>query len=124
MQAKTREQMAPVQMMEVGNMSAIHDRLSRTDRRNALPPGPRMPSAVQAAGWALRPLAFMDKCRHRYGETFTLRVRRNRPWVFLTDPEHVKQVSTTNSEMLGAGAGEANPLLEPLLGPRSVMLLD
>ena len=89
-----------------------------------LPPGPRMPTAVQALGWALRPLPFMDRCYERYGETFTLRVRRGRPWVFLTNPDHVKQVFTTDSDLMRAGAGEANPLLEPLLGPRSVMLLD
>lgn len=92
--------------------------------RGTLPPGPRMPSALQAAGWALRPLAFMDRCAERYGEIFTLRVRRNRPWVFLTNPEHVKQVFTTEPQLLRAGAGEANPLLGPLLGPRSVMLQD
>jgi cytochrome P450 family 135 len=89
-----------------------------------LPPGPRMPSALQAAGWALRPLAFMDRCAERYGDIFTLRVRRSRPWVFLTDPEQVKQVFTTEPQLMRAGAGEANPLLGPLLGSRSVMLQD
>jgi len=83
-----------------------------------------MPSALQALGWALRPLAFMDRCHERYGEIFTLRVRRGRPWVFLTNPEHVKQIFTTDSELLRSGAAEANPLLEPLLGQSSVMLLD
>jgi cytochrome P450 family 135 len=92
--------------------------------RGALPPGPRMPSALQAAGWALRPLGFMDRCAERYGEIFTLRVRRSRPWVFLTDPEQVKQVFTTEPRLMRAGAGEANPLLGPLLGSRSVMLQD
>jgi len=92
--------------------------------RDALPPGPRMPSALQAAGWALRPLGFMDRCAERYGEIFTLRVRRSRPWVFLTDPEQVKQVFTTEPQLMRAGAGEANPLLGPLLGSRSVMLQD
>jgi cytochrome P450 family 135 len=94
------------------------------DRDFTLPPGPRMPSALQAAGWALRPLAFMERCQQRYGEIFTLRVRRGRPWVFLTNPEHVKQVFTTAPELLSAGAREANPLLGPLLGESSVMLLD
>jgi cytochrome P450 family 135 len=93
-------------------------------KHGTLPPGPRMPSALQAAGWALRPLAFMDRCAERYGEIFTLRVRRSRPWVFLTNPEHVKQVFTTDAHLLRAGAGEANPLLGPLLGSRSVMLQD
>jgi cytochrome P450 len=89
-----------------------------------LPPGPRMPSTLQAIGWALRPLAFMDRCAERYGEMFTLRVRRGRPWVFLTHPDHVKQVFTTDPQLLRAGAGEANPLLSPLLGSSSVMLQD
>jgi cytochrome P450 len=105
-------------------MTSLQNMLPATRDRAVLPPGPGMPSAIQAIGWALRPLAFMDRCQQRYGETFTLRVRRGKPWVFLTNPEHVKQVFTTDAELLRAGAGEANPLLEPLLGPRSVMLLD
>jgi cytochrome P450 len=92
--------------------------------KTKLPPGPRIPTTAQAAIWALRPLEFMDRCEARYGEIFTLRIRRGRPWVLLTNPAHVKQVFTRASELMGAGAGEANPLLEPLLGPRSVMLLD
>ena len=92
--------------------------------KTTLPPGPRIPTPLQAAIWALRPLQLMDRCEARYGEIFTLRIRRGRPWVLLTNPAHVKQVFTRASELMGAGAGEANPLLEPLLGPRSVMLLD
>lgn len=105
-------------------MSTLKNVLPGAGERAVLPPGPRMPSALQATGWALRPLSFMERCERRYGEIFTLRVRRGRPWVFLTNPEHVKQVFTTAPELLRAGAGEANPLLGPLLGSRSVMLLD
>jgi cytochrome P450 len=105
-------------------MNILRTTSSNAGQRKLLPPGPRMPSALQATGWALRPLSFMERCERRYGEIFTLRVRHDRPWVFLTNPEHVKQVFTTNAELLRAGAGEANPLLEPLLGSRSVMLLD
>lgn len=83
-----------------------------------------MPSALQAVGWALRPLPFMERCRERYGDLFTLNVRRGRPWVFLSNPEDVGKVLTISPELVRAGAGEANPLLGPLLGPRSVMLLD
>ncbi len=89
-----------------------------------LPPGPAMPSSVQALGWALRPLPFMAQSSRRYGDLFTLRIRRGRPWVFLSNPEHVGKVLTISPELVRAGAGEANPLLGPLLGPRSVMLLD
>ena len=90
-----------------------------------LPPGPRLPSFAQSAIWALRPLPFMDRCQRRFGETFTLRVRgAGRPWVFVTNPEHIKQVFTTPPDLVRAAAGEANPLLGPLLGSGSVMLQD
>jgi cytochrome P450 family 135 len=91
--------------------------------RAKLPKGPPLPTFAQAALWALRPLALMDRCAERYGEIFTLRVRK-RPWVLMSNPSHVKQVFTTDTNLLRAGADEANPLLGPLLGPRSVMLLD
>jgi len=93
-------------------------------RRAALPAGPRIPTAVQAAAWALRPLEFMGRCEARYGEIFTLHVRRGRPWVFFTNPEHAKQIFTVAPESVRPGAGEANPLLGPLLGSTSLMLLD
>jgi cytochrome P450 len=98
-------------------------RTRSTPSRPRLPAGPPLSTFAQAAIWALRPLALMDRCATRYGETFTLHVRK-RPWVLLTNPRHVKQVFTTDTNLLRAGAGEANPLLGPLLGPRSVMLLD
>src|SRR6478609_9044784 len=88
--------------------------------RVGLPPGPRAPYPLQAAAWALRPLDFMQRCEERYGELFTLRVRRGRPWVLVTNPDHAKQVFTKAPELMGAGAGEANPLLGPLLGSSSV----
>ena len=43
--------------------------------KTKLPPGPRMPAALQAAIWALRPLELLDRCQARYGEIFTLRIR-------------------------------------------------
>jgi len=87
-----------------------------------LPPGPRMPSALQAVGWAERPLPFMERCQRRYGDIFTMRIRHAGNWVFLCDPEDVKQVFTAAADTLGVG--EANSLLGPILGSRSVMLLE
>jgi cytochrome P450 len=90
--------------------------------RPPLPPGPHMPGVVQAVEWTRRPLSFMESCQRRYGEIFTLRVQRGATWVVLCDPEDVKRVFTAAPETLGVS--EANPLLGPLLGPRSVMLLE
>jgi cytochrome P450 family 135 len=87
-----------------------------------LPPGPRMPSALQAVGWARRPYPLMKRCQERYGDTFTLRILHSGTWVFLCDPEDVKKVFTAAAGSLGVDL--ANPLLLPVLGPRSVMLLE
>jgi cytochrome P450 len=83
-----------------------------------------MPIHEQALEWAKRPLAFMESSRRCYGDIFTFRVRPGRPWVFLSHPRDVGKVLTIAPDLVRAGAGEANPLLGPLLGPRSVMLLD
>jgi cytochrome P450 family 135 len=111
-------------------MSAVSTATGATNGRGgrstvgALPPGPSMPSALQAVGWATRPLPLLAGARRRHGDVFTMRIRRGRPWVFLSDPEDVGKVLTITPELVRAGAAEANPLLRPLLGPRSVMLLD
>ena len=90
--------------------------------RPALPPGPRLPDALQAVGWVQRPLAFLERCQRRYGDVFTLRVRHGGTWVILADPEDVKRVFTADPRLLGVA--EANPLLGPLLGRSSVMLRE
>jgi cytochrome P450 len=112
---------------EVGAISRVGGRISigrrvNTGTRAALPPGPRMPSALQAVGWTWRSLPFMERCQKRYGDIFTLRVRHGGTWVLVCNPEDVKRVFTAAPERLGVG--EANTLLGPVLGPRSVMLLE
>jgi cytochrome P450 family 135 len=88
----------------------------------SLPPGPRMPATMQAVAWARRPLPFLERCRERYGDIFTLRVRHSGTWVILSDPADIKRVFTADHMELGVGV--ANSILGPLLGPRSVMLLE
>ena len=87
-----------------------------------LPPGPRFPVPLQTLGWIARPGPFMERCRDRYGDAFTLRIANEGTWVMLSDPAAVKQVFTGDPELLHAG--EANAILRPILGPSSVLLLD
>jgi cytochrome P450 len=103
-------------------MSAEAPPLTRTPARDGLPPGPRMPSALQAIAWARRPLPFLERCQKHYGDIFTVRVRHSGTWVILGDPEDVKRVFTADHTVFGVGV--ANSILGPLLGPRSVMLLE
>jgi len=88
----------------------------------ALPPGPRMPSALLSIGWARRPFPLMKRCRERYGEIFTMSILHSGTWVFLCDPDDVKKVFTAPPASMGVAL--ANPLLLPVLGARSVMLLE
>ena len=88
----------------------------------SLPPGPPYPRWLQTLGWILRPGPFMTRCRQRYGDMFTLRVAHEGTWVFLADPDAVKQVFTGDANVLRAGA--ANVILAPVVGRRSVLLLD
>jgi cytochrome P450 len=64
----------------------------------------------------------MNDCARRYGDTFTLRITNEGTWVFVTDPDAVRQVFTGDPRLLHAG--EANVVLLPVLGSHSVLLLD
>ena len=88
----------------------------------ALPPGPSWPPVLQTAAWITRPAPFMERARRRFGDVFTVRLAQVGTFVFTTDPELLKTVFTTGPDKLRAG--EANVALEPVLGSRSVLLLD
>ena len=87
-----------------------------------LPPGPRQPRYAQALQWVMRPQQFIARQRERFGDVFTLEFIDGQPLVFLSDPEDVRTVFTGSAAVMHAG--EANKLLEPVLGSRSILLLD
>jgi len=88
----------------------------------SLPPGPSAPRALQTLRWGVRPMRFMRDCHERYGDVFTVKIAQEGTWVMLADPEHVKQVFTGDPRVFHAGEG--NQILLPLVGDRSVLLLD
>jgi cytochrome P450 family 135 len=88
----------------------------------SLPPGPRMPRALQTAIWARRAQWMLAQCRRRYGDTFRLDIAYEGTWIILSDPEDVRRVFTGDPKVLHAG--EANGILRPVLGDNSVLLLD
>lgn len=89
---------------------------------DALPPGPRLPVAVQTAAWIARPWEFMQRSAARYGDMFTLRLAGEPPWVIASHPDTVKEIFTGPPELLHAGEGKQ--ILVPALGANSVLLLD
>src|SRR5680860_732309 len=89
--------------------------------RRSVPPGPPLPMPVQTAIWSRQARRLLYACQDRYGDIFMLKVLRE-TWAVLADPEHVKQVFTGDPSVFHAGDG--NELLEPLLGPHSLLTLD
>ena len=87
-----------------------------------MPPGPRLPRVVQTAGFMFAGPRFLEACRRRYGGAVTLGTVFDNTFVIVFDPALVKQLFQGSNEQLHAG--EANALLGPILGQRSVLLLD
>jgi cytochrome P450 len=87
-----------------------------------VPPGPRLPRIVQTAGFMLAGPRFLEACRRRYGNVVTFRTVFDQGFVMLFDPAEVKELFQGPHEQLRAG--EANAMLGPVVGERSVLLLD
>jgi cytochrome P450 len=90
--------------------------------KRQLPPGPKVPASLQMAGSWLRPTTVVMRARERYGKRFSVRLLGQPPFVVLSDPEDIKQVFQAPPEVLHPGEGAR--ILEPIVGPNSVILLD
>jgi cytochrome P450 family 135 len=86
-------------------------------------PGSRAPALVQAARYVRDPLGFLVGYRERYGDVFSVRFPFFGRIVYVADPELVKDVFTGSPAVFHAGEANAT-LLEPALGPSSVLTLD
>jgi cytochrome P450 len=87
-----------------------------------LPPGPDWSLLRSLRRWWRQPLQTLEYCQARYGDMSTYRLPYEGTWVFVSDPEAIKQVFTGDPRLLRAG--EANIILLPVLGEHSVLLLD
>jgi len=92
------------------------------DPAETLPPGPRIPVAWQTLRFWSRPEALLHSTRLRFGNVFTLRVAPVGDIVFLGDAAVIKEVFTGPTDLFHAGEG--NGILAPVMGKRSVLLLD
>jgi len=87
-----------------------------------LPPGPTSSPLRQTLRWAFRPLPFMHECRERYGDSFSVMFMGfESPMVMISDPAAIKALYTERAHELPPGR---NLVLEPIMGPRSLLLLQ
>ncbi len=88
-----------------------------------MPPGSKLPALVQAVRYARDPLGFLIRLRERHGNIFMLDFPYFGNLVYVADPVLVKRLFTGSPEQLHAGEANAT-VLEPALGPHSVLTLD
>jgi cytochrome P450 family 135 len=87
-----------------------------------LPPEPSSPPLLQTLRWAFRPIPFMQDCRQKFGDSFSVRfLGFERPMVLISDPAAIKALYTEREHGLPPGR---NIVLEPILGSRSLLLLE
>src|SRR5438093_927171 len=87
-----------------------------------LPPGPGEPPIIQTLRWLLRPISFLESCRRRFGDVFSVRfLGFKTPLVMISDPEAIRALYTAREHGLPSGRTLA---LQPIVGSRSVLLLE
>jgi len=87
-----------------------------------LPPGPRSPAVVQMIEFSTRPVQMMESAARKYGDPFTMRMPALGAYVMISAPPLIKEVFNGDPDLMHAG--KANQVIEPLVGSRSVLLLD
>jgi cytochrome P450 family 135 len=87
-----------------------------------LPPEPKHSPLMQTLRWSFRPLPFLQECREKYGDSFSLKfLGFERPMVMISDPAAIKALYTERSHGLPPGR---EVVLTPIVGPRSVLVIE
>jgi cytochrome P450 family 135 len=77
---------------------------------------------VQTLRWLARPISFLESCRRRFGDAFSVSfLGFQTPMVMLSDPEAIRALYTVAGHRLPPGRTVA---LQPIMGARSLLLLE
>ena len=77
---------------------------------------------MQTLRWLLRPISFLESCRRRFGDAFSVSfLGFQTPMVMLSDPEAIRALYTVPGHTLPPGRTIA---LQPIMGSRSLLLLE
>ena len=90
--------------------------------RQAFLPARACRAPLQTLGFMFTGPRFIDACRRRYGDAVTFSTLFDERFVMVFHPELIKELFQGPPEQLRAG--EANVMLGPIVGERSVLLLD
>ncbi len=87
------------------------------------PPGSKLPAVAQGVRYVRSPLDLLIQLQRRYGDIFSVSFPYFGKIVYVADPDLVKAVFTGSPKQFHAGEANAT-VLEPALGPNSVLTLD
>jgi cytochrome P450 len=103
-------------------MPFIHFTSLTTRLRRELPPSAPLPATLQTVACRWWPFAYLEQCRERLGDRFTVYPFNMPPLVFLSDPQDIRAVTTAPSDVLHPGAG--GTVMTPLFGESSFVLRE
>lgn len=89
--------------------------------KRGMPPGPKMPMALQSVGFMVRNIPMMRRARAKYGTIFEAKLIGFPNFVIISDPALIKQTLTEKPTVLHAGTGSP---LGTVLGANSLLAID
>ena len=96
--------------------------MNDTATERVYPPGPALAPAAQALQWIARPYEFLRACSAEFGDVFALNFGQQGKYVIFSRPDALRAIFTADANVLHVGPG--NAILEPLVGPASLLLLE
>jgi cytochrome P450 len=98
-------------------------RSSKTDwTKRGLPPAAPLPGALQTLACYLRPLTYLERCRARFGDSFSIYPVDMPPLVFLCASKDIRAIVTAPATVLHPGVGGS--AIAPIVGEDSFMLRE
>jgi cytochrome P450 len=93
----------------------------------SLPNGPKAPTIAQLVNWIVDPTGYMEAATRRYGDIFAataLSGDRQKPAIFVSNPQGLQHLLSRDRGLEFSAPGEANRILQPIVGPRSLFMLS
>ncbi len=87
-----------------------------------VPAGSRLPGSLQSLQWFRDPVAFMDRNRDRFGSVYSVKLGPLSRCTFIAEHGLAWEVLTGEPELMRMGS--TNGIFRPVLGDRSLFLLD
>ena len=109
-------------MSDQASLRGASLRVLEDDPIAEVPPGSRLPGAVQSLQWFRDPVRFMERNRARHGKSFSVKLGPLSRCSFIADAPLAWEVLTGDPSLMRMGS--TNGIFRPVLGDRSLFLLD